>query len=264
MSSLAHDKTVHRAFQDKITQYYTIKSQYERSIKQKIETRRRSGKPVTRDTLQALRIGPCVVCGSPGMIFSNENGTLKMTCIRNSKCEANNIVIKKPKYANFAILLDEYQAKIEKIKEKTIELKLNLLFGYATEEETIKQFTELEKEKAATVTMYDRIREKYHNVVANAAQESALKTTEQRIDEIVKEIKTMLSPAGAIDVTQDIVRTAVHKYCDELVNALNLYSETKFSYRDVVLDDDYPDETWHRRLVQNTVSISDIVLPQFE
>lgn len=265
MSSLAHDKSVHSAIEEQITRYYAIKSEYERKIKQKIETRRRGKQPLTHAALEALRIGQCELCGKPGsMIFSNEKGTLKMTCERNPKCEANNIVIKKPKYANFATLMEEHQAKIDKIKEKTIELKLKLLFGYATEAETMKEFSEIEAEKDKTVKMYDRIREKYHNVVANAAQETALKDNEHRINEIVKGIKTMLSPAGVVDVTQDTVQAAVNKYCDEMVNALSLYSETKFSYRDVVPDDDYPDDSWHRRLVQNTVSISDIVLPQFE
>lgn len=261
MSSVAHDGAVHRAIEEQITQYYTIKSQYEKGIKQKIEARRRGKQPFSRDTLDALRIGQCVLCGNPGMSFSNENGALRITCLKNSKCKAN-ILIKKPKYANFATLMEEYQAKIEKIKEKTIELKLTLLFGYSTEEDTIKEFSKLEAEKAATIMKYDHIREKYHNVVANTAHEAILKNTEQRIDEIVKEIKTMLSPAGAVDVEQDVVRTAVQKYCDDMINLLDLYSTTKYSYREVIPDEDYTDETWHRRLVQNTVSISDIVLPQ--
>jgi hypothetical protein len=263
MSSVSHDTAVNRAIEDKITQYYTLKSEYERSIKQKIEARRRGKQPPLRDTLEALRIGQCVLCNSPGMIFSNENGALRSTCVKNSKCEAN-FVIKKPKYTNFATLIEDYQAKIEKIKEKTIDLKLALLFGYSTEEDTIKEFTKLEAEKADTVMKYDHIREKYHNVVSNTTRDNMLKTTEQRIDEFVKEIKTMLSPAGAVDVEQDVVRTAVQKYCDEMVNLLDLYSATKYSYRDVIPDEDYTDETWHRRLVQNTVSISDIVLPQVQ
>lgn len=262
MSSLAHDKSVHSAIEEQITRYYTIKSEYERKIKQKIETRRHGKQPLTHAALEALRIGQCVLCGKPGsMIFSNENGTLKMTCERNSKCEANNIVIKKPKYANFATLMEEYHAKIDKIKEKTIELKLKLLFGYATEAETMKEFSEIEAEKAETITMYDRIREKYYNAVASSAQATALKDNEDRINEIIKGIKTMLSPAGVVDVTQDTVQAAVNKYCDEMVSSLSLYSDTKFSYRDIVPDDDYTDDSWHRRLVQNTVSISDIVLP---
>jgi len=263
MSSVAHDSAVNRAIEEQITQYYTIKSQYEKGIKQKIEARRRGKQPFSRDTLDALRIGPCVLCGNPGMSFSNENGALRIACLKNPKCKAN-IVIKKPKYANFATLMEDYQAKIEKIKEKTIELKLTLLFGYSTEEDTIKEFSKLEAEKAATVMKYDHIREKYHHVVANTAHEAILKNTEQRIDEFVKEIKTMLSPVGAVDVEQDVVRTAVQKYCDEMVNLLDLYSTTKYSYREVIPDEDYTDETWHRRLVQNTVSISDIVLPQVQ
>ena len=260
MSSVAHDSAVDRAIEAQITQYYTIKSQYERNIKQKLEARRRGKQSFTRDT---LRIGPCVSCGNPGMNFSNENGELKSTCVTNSKCNAN-ILIKKPKYLNFATLIEEYQAKIEKIKEKTIELKLTLLFGYSTEEDTLKEFSKLEAEKAATVMKYDHIRDKYHNVIANMAKETALKDNEHRINEIVKDIKTTLSPAGAVDVEQDVVRIAVHKYCDEMVNLLDLYSATKYSYREVVPDDDYTDDSWRRRLVQNTVSISDIVLPQFE
>jgi hypothetical protein len=99
-------------------------------------------------------------------------------------------------------------------------------------------------------------------VVANTAHETALKDNEHRINEVVKEIKIMLSPAGAVDVEQDVVRTAVQKYCDEMVNLLDLYSATKYSYRDVVPDEDYTDDSWRRRLVQNTVSISDIVLQE--
>ncbi len=261
MSSVAHDSAINRAIEQQITDYYTIKSQYERNIKQKIQARRLGKKPFSRDTLEALRIGQCVSCGNPGMSFSNENGTLRITCLKNPKCKAN-IVIKKPKYANFATLIEEYHAKIEKIKEKTIELKLTLLFGYSTEENTVKEFSKLEAEKAATVMKYDRIREKYHHVVANTAHENAVKDTEHRINEVVKEIKIMLSPAGAVDVEQDVVRTAVQKYCDEMINLLDLYSAIKYSYREVVPDEDYTDDSWRRRLVQNTVSISDIVLQE--
>lgn len=260
MSSVAHDSAVHREIEQQIIKYYSIKSEYEKKIKRKLEAARERHKH-TRNTLDALlRIGECEVCGGMGgMIFSNENGTLKITCVTKSNCKAN-MVIKKPKYANYATLMEEYQTKIEKIKEKTIELKLTLLFGYSTEEETLKEFSKLEAEKDATVKILDRIREKYHNVVSNKAHETTLKNTEHRINEVIKKIKSMLSPAGAFGVEQDVVRTAVQNYCDEMVGLLDIYSTAKYSYREVVLDEDYIDDSSRRRLVQNTVSMSDIVL----
>lgn len=117
-----------------INQYYILKNEYSKTLNNKDKK--------------------CINCKKPGgTTFTSKDGILKATCNSNTeKCKLN-IEINRGKI----IRLDNYIEKliliIDEIKNNISKLKLDLLFGYKENEQTIEEFNILKKKLAKNEKM---------------------------------------------------------------------------------------------------------------
>ena len=260
-SSVKHSQLVLDDFDRNVAEYYKTKQQYEEGIKQILERRRAKGRVLTRDERKTIRIGNCTVCNGPGMTFSNSDGELRIRCNTNSSCRANQL-IRKPVFHNIETLMNDAKREVDEIKEKIIHLKLNLLFGYATDDETVSAFNKLQTKMTKAFEAYDRIRLQYYDIVSNSSKLKQFQDLDKAVAETVKEIKTNLSPPGVVDVSQDIVRDMVKLYRDRLIKTIDMRARLKYSYSEVVADEDYNDRRgWHMRMNRMPVCLTDLVIP---
>jgi hypothetical protein len=260
-SSVKHGQAALEEFDRNVTEYYKTKQQYEEGIKQILERRRAKGRVLTRDERKTIRIGNCTVCNGPGMTFSNTNGELRIRCNTNSSCRANQI-IRKPVFHNIETLMNEAKDEVDDIKERIIHLKLNLLFGYASDDETLSAFNKMQTKMTKAFDTYDRLRLQYYDIVSNPTRLKQFQDLDKAVAETVNEIKFNLSPAGAVDVSQDVVRDMVKVYRDRLLKALEMRARLKYSHSEVIADEDYNDSRgWHMRVNRMPVCLSDLVIP---
>jgi hypothetical protein len=260
-SSVKHAQVALDEFERSVVEYYKTKQQYEEGIKQILERRRANGRVLTRDERKTIRIGNCTVCNGPGMTFSNSDGELRVRCNTNSRCRANQL-IRKPVFHNIETLMNDSKRDVDEIKEHIIHLKLNLLFGYASDDDTLSAFNKLQSKMTKAFDTYDQLRLQYYDIVSNSTRLKQYQDLDKAVAEIVNKINLNLSPREAVDVSQDIVRDMVKVYRDQLLNTLEMRARLKYSYSEVVADEDYGDgHGWHMRVNRMPICLSDLVIP---
>ncbi len=260
-SSIKHNHHILENFRLKVVEYYETKSKFERDITTKLENRRLRGKEVTPEERKAIKMGRCTVCGSPGMTFSSSKTELRIECNSNTKCSANQVIIK-PVFENIENLMNDAKKAVDTVKEEIIHLKLNLLFGYASDEETLGAFTKLQSHMEKVFNQYDKLRMKYYDIVSNSDRISQLQDIESSISEIVNQIKTNLSPSGSSGVTDAVVRDMVKIYHKQLMGfLLDSQEKLKYSSSEVIHDEDYTDNAWRKRVNRSHITLSDLVIP---
>ena len=248
-----------------IVEYYKLKALYESKIadvKKNFLTNHGNqlSLPEKRARLDALRNSvKCVNCRQVGgMAFSNANGELRITC--NAARPCMNKLIKKPKYHHVETLMYNAHKEVERLKEQTIQLKLNLLFNYATEETTVAAFGKLQKQMNDAFATYDQIRSRYYDVVQNSARTKKLHDLNVEIHTEIQKIKNdLLSSQQQRDqLTQSIISDTVNRVYETLLPLLKRYSEVKFVYNEVIPDYDNESQS---RLVQKTTGFKNMVQP---
>jgi hypothetical protein len=261
-SSVKHSHVILEDFHRKVTEYYETKKQFEDEINQILENKRVRGQKLDRKERKTVKIGKCVVCRFPGMTFTNTKEELRIQCNTNPNCRANQ-VIRKPVFENVETQMNDAKQAVDDVKEEIIHLKLNLLFGYASDDETVGAFNKLQVHMKKAFESYDRIRLQYYDIVSNSGKLKQLQDIDKSISEIINEIKANLSPVDAIDVTQDVVRDTVKLYRERLITMLRLQEQIKYSVSEVVTDEDYSDHksAWRKRVNRIPISLGDLVLP---
>ena len=129
-------------FMKAMKHYYVLKEQYDTILqkqKQKIMSIDNLSKREKRDRY-IRTIKKCINCKKPGgTIFTNTNGRLKAVCGSVEQCNLN-IELFKSKFINSREEVRLYLNDLNKYKTSIIMTKLDFLFGYKSEEETVSTF----------------------------------------------------------------------------------------------------------------------------
>lgn len=250
-----------------ISEFYKIKERYDtktREMKDKFlskEMNRGLSTAEKRNGLKLLHV--CELCRKPcRMLFSTENGELRITCDAPTN-PCNRVIVKaKPKYGHLETVMNERYGDIEILKDKIIRLKLDLLFNYSTEDKTVADFGKMQKRMTDAFSKYDYFRMQYLNVTSNPEQSKRLADLKREIDTIIQQkIKNTLSPpASVVNISQPIVQDTVNYANTVLMPLINQYSKAKFACNEVMID---YDDIKQYRLVQTPAGygINDLVLP---
>lgn len=250
-----------------ISEFYKIKERYDnktREMKDKFlskEMNRGLSTTEKRNGLKLLHV--CELCRKPcRMLFSTENGELRITCDAPTN-PCNRVIVKaKPKYGHLETVMNERYGDIEILKDKIIRLKLDLLFNYSTEDKTVADFGKMQKRMTDAFSKYDYFRMQYLNVTSNPEQSKRLADLKREIDTIIQQkIKNTLSPpASVVNISQPIVQDTVNYANTVLMPLINQYSKAKFACNEVMID---YDDIKQYRLVQTPAGygINDLVLP---
>ena len=129
-------------FIDAMKHYYKLKQQYDNILqkqKLKIINNETLSKKEKRDRFIRIQ-RKCINCKkSGGTIFTNINDRLKAICGSTEPCNLN-IELFKSKFTDSREELRLYLSDLDKNKTIIIMTKLDFLFGYKSEEETLSDF----------------------------------------------------------------------------------------------------------------------------
>ena len=260
--------------EDGISEYYELKDLYKKKVdiekKRFLLQNKQLSLADKRTRLRLLLDGvKCIKCGQiGGMTFLNSAEELRITCNAIQPCM--NRLIKKPKYAHLETLMYATYDDIEQLKHRTIQLKLNMLFNYATEETTLAEFGKLQKQLNQLFARYDRIRARYYDVVANVKRSKTLADLDLQISTLIQKIKQDLSTtttsASSVDhVAQPVVADTVNTIVTRLTPLLELYADVKYVFNEMVprdSDDAGTSSTNNQhRLIQKSISLRELVQP---
>ena len=135
--------------------YYKLKEQYDTILykqRQKIMSSNLSKKDKRDRYIRTVK--KCINCKKPGgTIFTNINGRLKAVCGSAEQCNLN-IELFKSRFMNSQEEVRFYLKDLNQYKTRIIMTKLDFLFGYKSEDETVSTF---EKSRLEIAKITDKI-----------------------------------------------------------------------------------------------------------
>jgi ssDNA-binding Zn-finger/Zn-ribbon topoisomerase 1 len=264
VSSVHHEQLLMDDFRRNVVTFYETKKKFEDGINQILERKKARGQVLDKTQRKQIRVGTCTACGKPGMTFSSTKDELRIECNTNPNCKVNQ-VIRRPVFENIELRMNDAKRDVDVIKEEIIHLKLNLLFGYASNEDTLSAFSKLQTRMKKAFNAYDQLRMQYYDIVSNNDKLKQLQDVNDAISKAINEIKTNLSSSEAVQVTDSVVQATVHVYTDRLLNLLELQEKLKYSMSEVIPDEDegYGNDrsVWRKRVNRVPLSPSDFIIP---
>jgi len=234
-----------------IEKYYKMKEKYDAPylrkkmdiIKQNIPTEQKKEK-----ISQIIR--KCVVCKkNGGMVFKRENGIISVECGANEPCKLN-LKMKLAKFERYEKAIDEIKYKIEKVKSEIIKLKLDLLFGFQTEDYTMNKFENLSntlsKKETKRLNLEKQYNEKNNNFKLEFNGETSdynrmesIKLLNGHIENLLKQYRNNINEYHETNNKQ-FLYDAFELYNDGLKKTLDKLDNIKYQTRFVENMDNTP------------------------
>tara|TARA_B100000674_G_scaffold326412_1_gene272237 strand:- start:5814 stop:6602 length:789 start_codon:yes stop_codon:yes gene_type:complete len=212
-----------------IIKYYKYKSAYQNklgALKQNVKKNELLSRKDKRTKLMNIDTEfKCLNCGKKGgNIFNNNMGILSVTCGSVTPCNvADKYNVNVGHYKNIRSLQEEFETRLNSLKTSMITVKLNYLFNYTNETETLTMFDELkEKIKIATKELYNA-KIMYYDQTKEKDKKEQLQQIENTVLEEINNIQEtgkeyLLNNKN----DQSFITSMVERYCE-----LNKINETR-------------------------------------
>lgn len=233
-----------------LNEYYKLKLKYETIImanKKKIINNPTLSKREKRS--EFLKLKPkCINCQRPGgtifkTTFHAENETTdsyrehSATCgILSDPCNLK-ITIQMGKVEMLLELLNEMEKEIKTLKNKVIDDKNKLLFGYLTTEEALNNFAVSKEEISLYSSLYERYLETYNNLVDNEEKKVELNDSITNLYIQIDEVKNCITKMNETDNYQ-YAHDAATIYTTRLIPLLDIIRTLKYNESYVVNNED--------------------------
>lgn len=241
-------------FDTAITDYYKLKEKYQDQINKKIGSLRDNVNLTKKErkTLFADFKEKCIFCKKEGgTIFEDKNNILSAICGSSSKCKLD-IQIQRSKYTNINNDIQLLNKYIINNKTNIIKNKLDVLFGYHSEQSAIQDFKVLKEELVKDLKKFQQLYNSYIEVVTQksivANQESLLIA----ITEFKDLIKNYMIEGDKIYLTD-----AIQLYLNSIEVMANDIRNIKYHYNAISLDEN--EQTRH--LIQELYTITELQIP---
>ena len=132
----------------------------------------------------------CIECKRKvGTIFYVQNNMLKAKCGSVKKPCKLNLSVEKPKTTQIQELINTIEQNISVTREDIIKTKLNFLFKYANEDETLERFESKKKELNLLTEYLHKLKEELKQKINKDERSSIIEENNILYNETVKEIK---------------------------------------------------------------------------
>lgn len=237
-------------------EYYKLKQQYDKRIE-------RAKNRILKDTTLSRREKrqrflqikkKCVKCGKVGgTIFTDKNHILKASCGHlDAPCKLH-IEVDKGNIMDLTQLVPKLKKDSIKDQREIMQTKLNLLFQYATEEETVEKFKVLQKQFVDDEKLYKFFKAKYIDILFNRHNSPVLEEKQKEFYRLLQQFKEYLKSyeAGAqVGFINDAIELYIHQILPLVTEIRNL----TYKYSSVIYNEN--DNTWH--LVEEPYTIEDL------
>jgi hypothetical protein len=210
-------KFMDHKFMSAMKHYYKLKQQYETSLqKQKLNIMSKTLLSKREKRKKIMQLQPkCINCKKPGgTIFSNTNDRLKAVCGSSDPCNLN-IDLLKAKYMNSQEEYRLYKSDLEQYKTSIIMTKLDFLFGYKSEEETLSLFEKRSLEIAKITDKMFQLENSINDIINNKETQQTIKQLEKTLYENIYEIKNIYKEY-LVDNTSEMINDMVEIYITKI------------------------------------------------
>lgn len=194
-----------------IEDYYKLKNEYDTKI-DKQRKKIRNDKTLTKEERRRkmLEIVPkCINCGKPGGTnFSINNKILRCVCGNTTDPCGLNIEVNRGDFEDISTTYNFLTNESEVIKQDIIRTKLDLLFNYSSEEETINKFNELREEYKSVETAIMEMQEQFEEIILgkkNAEEIIEAKQNLYNFKNQLSELAKQYAESGDEALIQDMI-----------------------------------------------------------
>lgn len=174
------DSDTKKALED----YYKLKGEYDTKIqaqRKKIRNDKSLSKQERRRKMLEL-VPKCINCGKRGGTKFTINGSiLRCVCGNTEEPCSLNIEINRGMFENLSNTYNLFMEDREDVKEDIIRTRLDLLFNYKNEEETITKFNELTEEHKIIEQGLMDIQEQFDNIILGKRNAEAIIESRQNL-----------------------------------------------------------------------------------
>lgn len=207
----------------------------------------------------------CKECkNKDGLVFNQQEGRLQIIC-STKKCKMNRI-IEKPYYYNIDKRDADLFNEINELKKEIIKIKLDLIFKFSKENETLQKFEEVKDNLIIKSDNLLKVRKKYYEIIK--LDNDNLEEKNKFIIEHIRIIKQSIKEAkinkekDSSKLIEDL--TAISEAYNDLYKLLKDYRNSKFKDNDYISDpisdSNFFTDKIISKLIQNTHNINDLYI----
>lgn len=219
-------------FLDKLEEYYKLKNDYETNLQTKKNSILKDQSLTMKekqDKYNKLKLN-CINCEkNVGTIFENNGGMLSAVCgNKTTPCNLN-IKLFRGKFLNLDVLIDTFQGGVDDTKENIIKTKLDLLFGYKNENDTVKKFNKLKEELMEDLESVMEYKTLFIEKTTGLENKSAIIIENDKLFEQINLIKSSIQEYNETDNIQ-LIKDLVNNYITQLLPLLIRIRSLKYKY----------------------------------
>ena len=248
-------------FNQGLNDYYKLKRLYESRTEKEVTKLIKNDNLTNKEKQIKLRqfklTEKCINCGKlGGTIFKQEANILLAKCGHIERPCKLDIQIQKAKYANIIDQISDIANKINTNKTETIRSKLNFLFGFSNEKNTIEIFNKFKQELIDEVKNYQKINEVYLNIVHNLSKTKEVNEKNNNLLVLIQNFKDLIKEfedTGDFTYIKDAIELYIGSIDETAENIRNL----KYTYNSIEFNENDKTDV----LIQEAYTRLDLLTP---
>lgn len=246
-------------FLEKMDEYYRLKHKYDTKVTEKKNSLLKNDSmsmKQKREKFGQIKF-KCINCSrNVNTIFSINNGVLSAICgDKRAPCKLN-IKINRGKYLDVRMLIDVFQGGVDDFKEDIIKAKLDLLFGYESETDTLTKFKGLKSELTDDLESLAEYKTTFIDTIYNLKNKHTLHDKMALLYQYINTIKESIkeyNETGVIHLIKDVISLYQTELKPLLVDINRLeYKNKSVEYNEV-------QNNYH--LYRDVYILSDLLIP---
>jgi hypothetical protein len=220
-------------------EYFRLKNAYESKVSKMKQNAFHRAPTKKQGAIKARAIKPpCIQCKrTVGTVFSRKDTKYLAVCgDANHPCPLN-IQIYSGHYFHNDLLLDIYKEDMDKKKDSIIKQKMDTLFNYISEKESVKQFKSELEEYTTDSKMYADLIKKRDELHHNIDTELAIRKDTKEMYRIIDEIKHNIKEYDKSH-NKEMLRYAVGLYKNELIPIVQHLRMKKYGIMETDISED--------------------------
>jgi len=203
---------------DAMNEYFRLKGAYENKLRQLKKTAYERGKSKREALTNARKVKPpCIHCARKvGTVFSRKNGKYMATCGDVSKPCSLNIQIFSGYYFNNETLLRIYREDLDNTKESVIRQKMDTLFNYMSESESVIKFKEELEQYNQDNKMYSDLLKRYRDLYENEEWKLVMSKKTGEMYAVIEDIKRLLEEYKKTQ-NPEVLKSALRTHKEDLM-----------------------------------------------
>jgi hypothetical protein len=203
---------------DALNDYFKLKGAYESIIhdmKKKIFEKADTKRQAKRDVLTIKP--PCIKCKRPvGSVFSKKNGRYNAICGDTAKpCGLDIQIYVGESNMQLNYILEIFREDNEELKEKIIRQKLDTLFNYTTEQQSIQLFKKELEEFNSNSSIYKKLLDKNNELFHSIDKKHLIGKKNDEVFHLIERVNALLKEYENTQ-NKELLKQAVHIQIKEI------------------------------------------------